>query len=110
VSVNNAASRADGGESLDTPDDCKSYFRTLENCDPARDMLVAEHDGQPVAFALVQWWDNDAGERVFNVHFEVHPDWRSKGIGGALFDWGLARRALRTRRFDTSALRLPDAT
>jgi GNAT superfamily N-acetyltransferase len=50
-------------------------------------MLMAEVDGQLVGFARVWWWVNDAGERLYAVSGQVHPQWRGRGIGRVMLLW-----------------------
>lgn len=93
VAINNAAWAADDDQSVDTVEQATSFFRNLERFDPARDMIVVEGDGAPVAYIHTWWWDNDEGERLFALSGQVHPHWRRKGIGSALLRWQEARIA-----------------
>lgn len=48
--------------------------------DPARDVMLAESDGQLVGF---QWLDyrNCTDGHIFSTYGFVHPDWRRRGLG-----------------------------
>ena len=84
LSVYSAANEADGLEEVDTLDDMRRNYATLVNCDPDRDIIVAEVDGEVVAYARVFWQDLVEGGRMYECFGFVHPAWRRRGIGGAL--------------------------
>ncbi|MDQ2688690.1 MAG: GNAT family N-acetyltransferase [Chloroflexota bacterium] len=79
-----AAHEADGLEEVTSLDDMRRNYATLVNCDPERDILLAEVDGDVVAYARVFWQDLVEGGRTYENFGFVHPDWRRRGIGGAL--------------------------
>ena len=74
----------DGLEEVPTLDQLKLNYATLVNCDPARDMVLAEVDGELVAYARVFWNDLVEGGRSYENFGFVDPAWRRRGIGGAL--------------------------
>jgi len=77
---------ADGVERTTKVEDIAITYRHLENCDPQNDMLFAEVDGQVIAHGRI-WWDDLAeGLRLYHPFGFLHPDWRGKGIGSALWD------------------------
>jgi mycothiol synthase len=81
-----ACKLVDGVERTTTVDDIAIAYRHLENCDPHTDMLFAEVDGQGIAYGRI-WWDDLAdGLRLYHPFGFLHPDWRGKGIGSALWD------------------------
>jgi ribosomal protein S18 acetylase RimI-like enzyme len=79
-----AAHEADGIEEVASLDHMKLNYATLVNCDPARDMVLAEVDGEVVAYARVFWTGLVEGGRSYENFGFVHPAWRRRGIGGAL--------------------------
>lgn len=84
LEVYNAAHHADGLEEVATLDAMRLNYATLVNCDPQRDMLLAEVDGRLVAYARVFWQELVDGGRTYECFGFVHPDWRRRGIGGAM--------------------------
>ena len=74
----------DGLEEVLTLDQLKLNYETLVNCDPARDMVLAEVDGEVVAYARVFWNDLVEGGRSYENFGFVDPAWRRRGIGAAL--------------------------
>ena len=82
--VYTAAHEADGIEEVTTLDDLRRNYANLVNCDPARDIFVAEIDGEVVAYARVFWQELVEGGRSYENFGFVHPAWRRRGIGGAL--------------------------
>jgi mycothiol synthase len=61
-----------------------------EHFDPARDSIVAEVDGRPVAYGWTQWVDTTDGVREYVTRGHVHGDWRRRGIGTAILRWNEA--------------------
>ena len=82
--VYTAAHEADGIEEVTSLDQLRLNYSTLVNCDPARDMIMAEVDGELIAYARVFWNDLVEGGRSYENFGFVHPDWRRRGIGGAM--------------------------
>jgi mycothiol synthase len=82
--VYTAAHEADGIEEVTTLEDMRRNYANLVNCDPARDIFVAEIDGEVVAYARVFWQELIEGGRSYENFGFVHPAWRRRGIGGAL--------------------------
>jgi mycothiol synthase len=91
VGVYSAAHEADGLEEVLTLEQAKLNYATLVNCDPARDMVLAEVDGDVVAYARVFWQDLVEGGRSYECFGFVHPEWRHRGIGGAMLRHNEAR-------------------
>jgi ribosomal protein S18 acetylase RimI-like enzyme len=74
----------DGLEEVTTLEQLKLNYATLVNCDPARDMVMAEADGDLVAYARVFWNELVDGGRSYENFGFVHPAWRRRGIGTAM--------------------------
>jgi mycothiol synthase len=93
VALFNACKVVDGLECTMKVDDIALSFRHLENCDPQTDILFAEVGEQVIAYGRI-WWDDLAeGIRLYHPNGFLHPDWRGKGIGSAL--WDAAEKRLR---------------
>ncbi len=75
---------ADGTEEVQTLEDMQRAYATLVNCDPDRDLLLAEVDGEVVAYSRVFWRDLVEGGRSYELFGFVHPAWRRRGIGRAM--------------------------
>lgn len=95
--VYTAAHEADGIEDVETIEQFDLNYATLVNCDPARDILLAEVDGTLVAYSRVFWSELVDGGRSYECFGFVHPDWRRKGIGAAM----LRRNEARLREIAT---------
>ena len=82
--VYSAAHAADGLEEVTTLEQITLNYATLVNCDPTRDVVLAEVDGELVAYSRVFWSELVEGGRSYQNFGFVHPDWRRSGIGGAM--------------------------
>jgi mycothiol synthase len=86
-----ACSRGEGHDRVETAEALASAYDHLERCDPARDLVVAEVDGVPVAYSRV-WWDQEPnGPRIYRHVCFVDPTHGGRGLGKALFGWNEAR-------------------
>ena len=79
-----AAHEADGFDDVPSLEQFDLNYSTLVNCDPARDIVIAEVDGEAVAYARVFWTDHVDGSRWYENFGFVHPAWRRRGLGWAL--------------------------
>jgi ribosomal protein S18 acetylase RimI-like enzyme len=84
IRVYSAAHAADGLEEVTTLEQFGLNYATLVNCDPQRDITLAEVNGEVVAYARVFWQDLVEGGRQYECFGFVHPEWRRRGIGGAM--------------------------
>jgi ribosomal protein S18 acetylase RimI-like enzyme len=85
VNVANGVTRNDGADSM------RLRFRAMTRVDPREDVVLAEVDGSLVALSTITWDDTTDGERHYRASGWVHPDWRRRGIGGAMWDRNEAR-------------------
>ena len=86
-----ACKLADGVERSSSVEDVAQIYRHLENCDPQADMLFAEVDGQVIAYGRLLWLDQVDGSRVYIPVGFLHPTWRGKGLGSAIWAAGEER-------------------
>jgi len=77
---------ADGVERSSNVDDIARTYRHLENCNPQTDMLFAEVYGQVIAYGRICWDDLLDGVRLYHPFGFLHPDWRGKGLGTAMWE------------------------
>ena len=62
-------------------------YKQMSNCDPFKDIIAAEVDGNMVGYAR-GWWENDSqAGRLYHHNGFLMPEWRRKGIGSALLGW-----------------------
>ncbi|MBM3150729.1 MAG: GNAT family N-acetyltransferase [Chloroflexi bacterium] len=54
--------------------------------DLARDLVIAETDGQPVGFGRIRWEDSPS-RRTYGLTGYLLREWRRKGIGQKLLNW-----------------------
>jgi mycothiol synthase len=57
------------------------YSRANDRFDPARDIWLAELEGELVAYTDTEWVDTTDGLREFRLGGLVDPAWRHRGIG-----------------------------
>ncbi len=84
VAILDACNAADRLDFINTVEEITWVFAHLKNCDPERDMLFADVDGETVAFSRVWWVQERTGERLYTSLGFVHPDWRRRGLGTAM--------------------------
>ncbi len=86
VKIVNSEYEFDGVPERDTVEEAIArYKHPSERFDPARDVTIAEVNGQPVAMAERGWVDTTDGTyREHRCDGAVMPEWRRRGIGTAL--------------------------
>lgn len=92
VALANLAADTDGVDEHDTEEEWSNWLEHDARRDPDRDILLAEADGEVVAFTIGGWeLDNDGGHN-YATWGAVHPAWRRRGLGTALLRWTEARQ------------------
>jgi mycothiol synthase len=86
-----AHSKGEGDDRVETAEGIASGYEHLENCDPARDLVVVEIDGTAVGYTRVSWEQEADGPRLYRMFCFLDPAYMGRGIGTALVEWDLAR-------------------
>ena len=84
VKLNNLTYLADQTGELETLDQLSHHFAHLKNCDPQKDVVLGELDGEFIVYSRVNWVQEDDGTFVYRLFGYIHPEWRRKGLGSAL--------------------------
>ncbi|MEA2026497.1 MAG: GNAT family N-acetyltransferase, partial [Chloroflexota bacterium] len=84
VELLRAADEANGEEMVASIDRLRVHYRNMTRIDPTRDVILGFVDDRLVAHSFIEWADTAYGERHFNSLGSIHPDWRRRGIGGAM--------------------------
>jgi len=85
VRIQNAEWEADGRSYRETVEELAAWYRTPSaQFDAARDLTIAEVDGQMVGHVKRDWVDTQDGLREHRTGGAVDPAWRRRGIGTAL--------------------------
>ena len=84
-------SKGEGDDRVETAEGIASGYEYLENCDPARDLVVVEVDGTAVGYTRVFWEQEADGPRVYRMFCFLDPVYCGRGIGTALVEWDMCR-------------------
>ena len=90
AAVFRATSAKDAVPWAPTATNVREEMEGSSSLDPARDVVVADIDGRIVAVASVERALR-AGKPMYDLHGDVAPDWRGRGIGRALLQENLRR-------------------
>lgn len=91
TATDNAGRKVDESDWLYTVDDVAREFNHLVNSDPARDMIIAEIDGEIAGFSRGEWWQEDTGIYLYWFSLHMVPQHRGRGIRRAMLHWIEAR-------------------
>jgi ribosomal protein S18 acetylase RimI-like enzyme len=69
-----------------TAEDIARDYTHLVRCDPEKDMLFAEVDGEVVAYSRCMWDEELNGDYLYSHFVNLKPAWRGMGIGRAMSD------------------------
>ena len=92
-SLVNAGNVADGIPHRLSAAQVASWLDHPSRLDLDEDMLIADVNGEPVAYAEGGWEQDNDGGRNYSTWGQVHPDWRRRGLGTALLRWVEERQA-----------------
>ena len=92
VATISASKVADQIERSDSVEIIRNNYENLVNCDPYRDVLIAEVDGAMVAYSRVTWYtvENPSAEQIYQSFGFIRPEWRRKGLGRAMLRFNQA--------------------
>lgn len=79
------------GEGAYTVEDMRIDYRHLSNCDPFRDLLIAEQGGKIIAYARA-FWEQVGSQKVFYQLINRLPGKTSLSVSEALLGWLEARQ------------------
>lgn len=91
LAVINGSKGADHIKRSDTLEALENNYQHLENCDPYQDMIIAEVNGQMIAYNRAFWEQQEDGTLIYTVFGFLLPEWRRKGIGTAMLKHGEVR-------------------
>jgi GNAT superfamily N-acetyltransferase len=84
TAIINGSKEVDGLEWAASVEGTARTYRHLVNCDPERDMLFVEIDGQTVGYSRVWWTRETNGTRLYQQFAHLLPEWRDLGIRHAM--------------------------
>jgi len=91
---------ADQTQRVVTDNDIAKAYQHLSNCDPFRDMIIAEVDGEMIGYSRGWWLDESDVQRLYVHNGFLLPEWRRKEIGHRMLLW-------MEKRFDEIATTQP---
>ncbi len=87
AAVLTASEAADSVQRTVSADDLANAYQHLNNCEPFKDIIMAEIWGRVVGYAR-GWWECDVDfGGVYHHNGFLIPEWRRKGIGQVLLQW-----------------------
>jgi ribosomal protein S18 acetylase RimI-like enzyme len=84
LAVIEGSKEADGIEWTNSVEDIARNYRHMVNCDPYRDMLFVEVEGQVVGYSRVWWQKELDGKRRYHYFAYLLPAWRGQGLRRAM--------------------------
>jgi GNAT superfamily N-acetyltransferase len=92
VELLDACRSADNDAKVSTLEEMQRQYADPKNCDLQKDMVVVEVADRLVGYNRLAWSKEvEDGTYLYSHWGFVHPDWRGKGIGRALFHRAEAR-------------------
>jgi GNAT superfamily N-acetyltransferase len=82
-----ASEAADQALRAVTADDIAHAYQHLHNCDPYKDILIAEAAGKMIGYTRGWWQDESFTGRLYEHTGFLVPEFRRKGIGPMLLKW-----------------------
>ena len=91
VALINAANEADQIEDRSDVESQAQWYATASGWDPLTDCILAEVDGELIAYGRARWENDNDGGRNYNTWGAVHPGWRRRGLGRAILHANMRR-------------------
>ncbi|HEX8596974.1 MAG TPA: GNAT family N-acetyltransferase [Chloroflexia bacterium] len=86
VEVLDACRSADKESQVTTLEELQRQYANPKNSDLQKDVVIVEAGGKLIGYNRLMWWKEvQDGSYVYSHWGFVHPDWRGRGIGRALF-------------------------
>ncbi len=70
-----------------TAENIANAYQHMSNCDPYRDIIFAEVDGELVGYSRGWWYEESPTQRFYVHNGFLIPQWRRKGIGQCMLNW-----------------------
>ena len=68
-----------------TPEALEAQYAHLTNSTIEDDLILVDVGAETVAYGRVEWWDDQAGYRIYALFGHVVPEWRRRGIGASMY-------------------------
>lgn len=81
-----ASEKADNSPRTVSAEWMKERLTTSPRFDISRDLVIAVANGQEAGYGRITWWD-EPSRRTYGLTGFLRPEWRHKGIGGAILTW-----------------------
>ena len=93
VRIVESCMQADDIDHSTSLEEISNNYQHLSNCDPFKDMLFAEVNGDVIGYSRVFWEKLSEGVRIYNLFGNLKPAWRRRGIGTAMLKYNESRLA-----------------
>lgn len=88
LAIIEAEAKADHDERAITLEDIRNDYAHLTNSVPERDMILAEVNGETIAYSRTDWYqEEDPNDRIYSFFVFIKPEWREKGIEEPMLHW-----------------------
>jgi mycothiol synthase len=92
LAIIEAAAKADHQEMAKPWKSFEHDYEHLTNSDPYQDLIIAQIGNNPIAYARVEWWQEEQpNDRIYAHFVNILPVWRNQGIEIAIINWCEAR-------------------
>jgi mycothiol synthase len=85
AAVSVSANIADGNNWVTTPESLEAQYAHMTNSTIEDDLILVDVGDETVAYGRVEWWDDQAGYRIYMMFGHIVPEWRRRGIGASMY-------------------------